>query len=91
MVGSDANMAADRRRGIITRRKPRLSEIPLFKIVRRPRTTHFRGDPAGIAGIAQHVGPASRDHKRECRQIQLAVRICLAGVPASLASIDVSQ
>src|SRR3954467_10824755 len=47
--------AADRCRTIIADRKPGLSEISLFEIVRRSRPAHLRRHPAGIDRIAQYV------------------------------------
>ena len=66
-------LAADRRRGIIASRKPRLGEIALLKIVRRARASHLRRHPARIDGIAQHLGPQPRDREGERCQIELAV------------------
>jgi hypothetical protein len=70
--------AADRCRGIVAHGKPSLREIPLFEIVRRTRPAHFRRNPPGIDGIAQHVGPAPCDRERECRQIELATLVNIA-------------
>src|SRR5215813_110539 len=83
--------AADHRRGIIADRKPRLRAIPLLEIVRRSRAAHLCRDPAGNDGMAQNVGPVPRDREGECRHIELAVRVRLAGVPAPLDPVDVAQ
>src|SRR3954471_22038920 len=82
---------ADGRSGIIAGREPRLGEISLLEIIRRSRAAHLRGNPARVDRIAQNVGPAPRDREGEHSHIELAVRVGLARVPASLIPIDVSQ
>ncbi len=77
--------AAAARLGFVTGGKPFLSEVPEPEVVGSTRSAHSGGHPAGVDGIAVHIGPDASDSDGESGDEQLAVRV-RAG-PASSAPV----
>src|SRR5262249_36648725 len=83
--------AAGSRRGIAADGEPGLSQMPLFEVVGSVRATHLRRDPSRVDGVAQHLRPAARDGEGERNQVELALGVGLAGVPAASDPVDVVE
>src|SRR5215831_13989093 len=71
--------------------EPCLREITHLQIVGCRGATHFGRDPARIDGVAEYVRPDPCEGEREGDDVELALGVCLSGVPGPPGPVDVRQ
>src|SRR6476469_2972017 len=74
--------------GFVADSKPLLRSVTKFEVVGCTCTTHPRGYPARIDGVAEHLGVQSGERRGERCDKELAVRVGTGAMPGPVDTVQ---